>query len=155
MSKNLPRIENVKALKPFVLRVKFAGGKEFEVDLAGFLREYEFFAPLLDSPDLFSKASVGEWGWDVVWPEVGVDGDEIDISASTLWRLALEQAGEAMPRDEFRAWRARHGLSLTGAAETLGVSRRMIAYYDSGERLIPKTVMLACKGVEAAQQRQA
>jgi hypothetical protein len=31
----------------------------------------------------------------------------------------------------------------------------MIAYYDSGERLIPKTVMLACKGVEAAQKRQA
>jgi hypothetical protein len=42
----------------------------------------------------------------VVWPADGAGGEghEIDISASTLWRLALEQAGEAMPdqRLEYR-----------------------------------------------------
>jgi predicted transcriptional regulator len=59
-----------------------------------------------------------------------------------------------MPRGDFRAWRERQGLSLTGAAQALGLSRRMVAYYESGERIIPKTVMLACKGVEW-ERRQA
>jgi len=129
-----------------VLRVEFMGDRTFDVDLAAFLYTYKVYEPIVDNPELFGQAKVGEWGWDVVWPRDGAE--ELDISAITLWRLALEQAGEAMPRGDFRAWRERQGLSLTGAAKALGLSRRMVAYYDSGERIIPKTVMLACKGVE-------
>lgn len=138
----LPRLEKVQALRPYVLRLEFANGKRFDVDLAEFIRSYKIFNPLVASPELFLNVHLGEWGWDVVFSE------EMDISANTLWRLSLEQSGEAMPAVEFRSWRKRHSLSLTGAAQTLGISRRMVAYYDSGERIIPKTVMLACKGAE-------
>jgi hypothetical protein len=151
MSKQLPRLEQIKALGPYTLRAVFSNERSFDVELEEFLRGYKIYAPLLNSPELFAAARLGEWGWDVVWPMPG--GEDLDISASTLHRLALEQAGEAMPRDQFRAWRENQGLSLTGAAETLGLSRRMVAYYDSGERIIPKTVMLACKGVELERRR--
>jgi predicted transcriptional regulator len=42
--------------------------------------------------------------------------------------------------------RWRHGLSLSNAAEALGLSRRQVADYASGERPVPRTVLLACKG---------
>jgi predicted transcriptional regulator len=42
----------------------------------------------------------------------------------------------------------RHKLSLTRASETLGLSRRMVTYYKTGEKIIPRTVMLACKAVD-------
>ena len=59
---------------------------------------------------------------------------------------------------EFRAWRKAHGLKQKEAAEKLGLKKRMIQYYETGNRgakrvLIPKTVELACYalsvGVEA------
>jgi hypothetical protein len=41
-------------------------------------------------------------------------------------------------RREFIRWRWKHGLSLTAAAEALGLSRRTIAYYVSGEQEAPR-----------------
>ena len=138
-----PRIQSVDPLKPFRLRVAWTDGSSHTVDLAEFLAAYKVFAPLRREPERFRSATMGEWGWDVTW------GGDMEISVDTLWRLALEQSGEAMPAEEFRAWRKRYGLSLTRASETLGLSRRMVAYYDKGERIIPKYVKLACKGAEA------
>jgi hypothetical protein len=40
-------------------------------------------------------------------------------------------------------------LTLDTAAAALGLSRRMIAYYASGEKPIPKTVLLATEGLRA------
>jgi hypothetical protein len=54
--------------------------------------------------------------------------------------------GEPMPAEEFREWQAGHKLSLTGAAKVLGLSRRMVQYYATGAKPIPKTVRLACRG---------
>ncbi len=51
----------------------------------------------------------------------------------------------------FLEWRARHGLSLSKAAEALGLSRRMVAYYSSGEKPVPKAVLLACRGWEVVE----
>ena len=73
---------------------------------------------------------------------------DLAIDAHHLARLAMEQSGEAMPPETFRAWRAAHGLSLTRAAHVLGLSRRTVAYYESGARIIPKLVRLACKRAE-------
>lgn len=80
----------------------------------------------------------------VVWP----GGEDLAVDAHHLARVAMEQSGEAMPPETFRAWRAAHGLSLTRAAHVLGLSRRTVAYYESGARIIPKLVRLACKGAE-------
>lgn len=55
----------------------------------------------------------------------------------------------------FRAWRRRHKLSLTRAAEAIGMSRRMVAYYEKGEKPVPQSVLLACQGWEAARPQGA
>ena len=49
----------------------------------------------------------------------------------------------------FRGWRRSLGLSQKEAAEALGLKRRVVQYYEKGERdgepvTIPKTVRLAC-----------
>ena len=67
------------------------------------------------------------------------------MGADRLWEMTLEQNGH-LDSLEFIRWRWRHGLSLSDAAEALGLSRRQVAYYASGERPVPRTVLLACKG---------
>ena len=54
-----------------------------------------------------------------------------------------------MDAETFRAWRQRQGLTQDVAAQQLGLKRRMIQYYERGERSgrrvsIPKHVRLAC-----------
>jgi len=54
-----------------------------------------------------------------------------------------------MEPDDFRKWRKSLGLSQKEAANLLGLKRRMIQYYEKGERegenvSIPRAVRLAC-----------
>lgn len=54
-----------------------------------------------------------------------------------------------MDRDDFRAWRRSLGLKQRDAAEKLGLKKRVIQYYEKGDRDgkkvdIPKAVELAC-----------
>ena len=77
-----------------------------------------------------------------------------DCGAARLLEIALEQNGRA-DAVEFIRWRWKHGLSLTDAAEALGLSRRQVAYYASGEHEVPRTVLLACKGWEVERQAAA
>ncbi len=49
------------------------------------------------------------------------------------------------------AFIATGGLSLSDAAEALGLSRRQVAYYASGAHKVPRTVLLAGKGWEREQ----
>jgi hypothetical protein len=67
---------------------------------------------------------VCDYGTDVCWP------DEIDMAADTLWRLAQEQSGQTMSPDAFKHWRERKTYTLDGEAAALGLSRRMVAYYE-------------------------
>ena len=83
-------------------------------------------------PTLFGRVVVGDWGWCAHWT------DDIEISASTLWALSLGQ--EAI---RLREWRRMMGMNQTQAAQALGVSVRMLKYYESGQRAIPKTLQLA------------
>lgn len=75
-------------------------------------------------------------------------GDDLEISATTLHRMALEQAGDVMPTRDFKRWMLTNNLSLSAAAIELGFTRRTITAYSSGAALIPKHVGLACKGWE-------
>jgi DNA-binding XRE family transcriptional regulator len=84
----------------------------------------------------------GEFGADVVWSE------DIDLSADTLWRLAQEQAGVTMSPEGFRRWRERKAYTLDTAAQALGLSRRMVAYYEQGAKPIPRVVALAARALE-------
>ena len=94
------------------------------------------------SPELFRQVRVGEHGTDIVWT------DEIDIAADTLWRLAQEQAGVTLSPDDFKHWRERKAYTLDTAAEALGISRRMVTYYEQGKKPIPRVVALATRALE-------
>ena len=117
-------------------------GRASLVNLEPHIRAFKAFAPLRN-PAEFRQARVGEWGWHLEWP-CGVD-----IAGDSLRRLALEQVTHMMTPSMIREWRQGLGFSLTQAANILGLSRRMVAYYESGEKEIPKYVALACMGVSA------
>jgi hypothetical protein len=137
----LHRMTSVKATGEHAVRLRFENGKTFSVDLHGLVHHSKGLKSLRGQP-LFALVTLGEGGHSIEWP-----GD-IDIGADTLWELALEQNGRA-DAVTFIRWRWKHGLSLTAAAEALGLSRRQVAYYASGEHVVPRTVLLACKGWEA------
>jgi DNA-binding XRE family transcriptional regulator len=101
-------------------------------------------APLIEPPaaERFASLTVGEYGAHVAW------SDEIDMAATTLWRLAQQQSGATITAQAFRRWRERKAYTLDTAAQALGVSRRIVAYYDRGTRPIPRTVALAVKALE-------
>ena len=98
-------------------------------------------------PDL-AAVQVGDWGHSLVWP----DGSE--IGADSLWLDTLSAIGRGDAR-QFLEWRIANALSLAKAAEALGLSRRTVAYYSNGDRPVPKTVLLACKGWDATHRRKA
>jgi DNA-binding transcriptional regulator YiaG len=141
--KTLPRIVSVRAdKKPLTLRIRWDKGEESLVDVSGMIESFRVFEPLRDSPELFRKVRVGEYGTDIVWT------DEMDMAADTLWRLAQEQSGATLSPDAFKHWRERKAYTLDAAAAALGVSRRMIAYYEQGKKPIPRVVALATRALE-------
>jgi hypothetical protein len=104
------------------------------VDVSGVIEKFRAYAPLRRSPELFRQVKLGEYGTDVVWP------DAIDMSADLLWHLSQEQSGATMSAEDFRGWRERQGYTLDAAAKALGISRRMLAYYESGDHPIPASL---------------
>jgi DNA-binding XRE family transcriptional regulator len=128
-----------------MLQIQWNTGEQSLVDVSGIIDSFRFYAPLRDSAELFRRVRVGEHGADVVWP------GELDMSSDTLWRLAREQSGSTMTAEAFRRWRERRAYTLDAAAQALGLSRRMIAYYEKGERPIPRVVALATRALEAAE----
>jgi hypothetical protein len=140
----LPRIATVIASdEPLTLILGWVGHGETRVDVSRMVETYRVFEPLRQSRELFERVRVGEAGTDIVWNE------NIDMSADTLWRLAQEQAGLTMSPDAFKRWRERKAYTLDAAARALGISRRMIAYYEQGAKPIPRVVALATRGLES------
>ncbi len=136
--KRLPRITKVAAgAQPYTLHIAWDHGGDSIVDVSRLIGTYRVYTPLRRDPDLFRQVRVGEYGTDIVWT------DELDMSADTLWRLAQEQSGATMSADAFHEWRQRHDYTLDAAAAALGVSRRMVAHYDRGDKPIPRPVALA------------
>jgi len=138
------RIAGVKPVRDYTLTIAFMNGRALAVDLRDFVHRFKGLRPLRD-PTVFARADVGEDGFSLVWP------GNLDVGADQLYEMALEQNGR---RDAaaFIRWRWRNKLSLSEAADALGLSRRMVSYYESGEREVPRTVLLALKGWEAERQ---
>ena len=141
--KTLPRIAAVSAdRKPLSLRIRWTTGEESRIDVSGLVETFRVYEPLRRSPDLFRGVRVGDVGTDIAW------SNDIDMSADTLWRLAREQAGITMSPDAFKHWRERKAYTLDSAAKALGLSRRMVAYYEQGTKPIPRVVALAARALE-------
>jgi len=138
-----PRIAAVRPAIGRAVHVAWDDGSEHEVDLGAFLDRFEVFRPL-DGDAPFAAVAVGEWGACLHWT------DDMEIAAGTLRRLALEQDAA-----RFRAWREGHGLAQAAAGDALGLSRRMMQYYEAGTHPIPKTVKLAMIGYDTLARERA
>jgi len=137
--KNPPNILAARIVGALVVEIDWSTGETLRVDLSAHT------APPFDvlrQPAFFAGMTRDDWGHGLDWP------GGLDLGADQLYELCREQAG--LPTaSEFDHWMRRNGLSLATAAETLGMTRRMIAHYRTGSRPIPKVVGLACKGWEA------
>lgn len=139
-----PLITAVGVTGPLHLVITWNTGEILTCDLASILSHHAAFAPLAD-PAVFSQVAVEEWGHGLDWPS------GLDMGADRLYQLCREQAGLLSPA-AFDEWMKNNQLSLSTAAEALGMTRRMIAHYRSGSRPIPKTVQLACIGWETLKK---
>lgn len=139
-------LKAVKALAGSVLQLSFADGESMQVDVAPIVKRSPVLAPLLD-PAVFKRAKLGEWGGSVTWGT-----DVLELAADNLRARAIEQAG-GFSHEIIMEWMHRHGMKQQAAADALGISRRMLAYYLSGEKPVPRTVALACLGWDTAAER--
>jgi hypothetical protein len=141
-----PAILAVRVVAPLVLELDWSTKETLRINLAPVVRKYAAFAPLKNAAT-FARVHVDDWGHALEWPK------GLDMGADRLYELGREQAG--LPTaSQFSEWMAQHQLSLTDAAKVLGMTRRMMTYYRTGSRPIPKVVMLACKGWEAENTKR-
>ena len=134
----------VKALADHTLALTFADGEQLRVDVKPIIKRHPTLRELA-SPAVFKRAKVGEWGGSVTW-----GADELELAADNLRARAIEQAG-GVSHEFIVNWMAKNQFTLDTAAEALDISRRMLAYYRSGEKPVPRVVALACMGWSAAR----
>lgn len=141
-------ITRLRVTGPDSLSLRFADGAEFELDLSRTIARYPALAALADAK-LFATAKADARGGYVVWA-----ADDLEMASDNLRALAVDQAG-AISHEWLLNWMDRHSMTLDAGAEALGLSRRMVAYYRSGAKPVPRTVWLACLGWEAQQRKAA
>jgi len=137
-----PKLNAVEALAPYRLRTTWSTGEVLEVDVESVLRKHAVLSPILD-PVVFARVDLGEWGSGIEWIDA-------ELGSDNVYAWAKEQAGE-VSHEMFGEWMHRNDLSLTTAAEALGISRRMVSYYRTAHKAIPRSIWLACLGWEATR----
>lgn len=142
------RLVQVAVLKPYRLRLTYQTGETVEVEVGEIIRRIPALSGLKEW-SLFQKAAVGEHGMSVTWGE-----DTFELAADNLYARAVEQGG-GVSHEMLWDWMHRNGHTLDSAAAALGLSRRLIAYYRSGVKPIPKHVWLACIGWETLARQAA
>ena len=73
------KVKNVNALPDYKLSVQFCEGITKIYDVSQLFDKYSLFAPLKNSPELFSDVTVDVGGYGIIW------NDDIDISCDELW----------------------------------------------------------------------
>jgi hypothetical protein len=144
MKKQSARLDVVTVIANGVLKATYTDGRTATVDVNDLVSSFAAFAPLVD-PAEFATMSVADWGWSLEW-NCGAT-----LDADRLFELSLEQAG-MVENVAFRQWQDKNGLSLTAAAEAIGLTRRTVSQYRTGARPVSRTVTLACKGWEATRK---
>lgn len=138
---SIGKLIHVAVAGPAAVRLLWDDGHVACIDLSGAIAAHPALRPLSD-PATFAQVAVSDLGWSIEWP------GELDFGSRQLRRWGDEQAGETMAPAAFRAWVDAHGFTLDRAAQALGLSRRIVSYYLSGEQPVPKTVMLATEGFD-------
>ena len=134
-----PKLQSVDALEPYRLSTVWSTGEVLEVDLAHVMRGAAFAE--IRKPDVFSKVHTD--GSSIEWFDT-------ELGPDNVYALAKEQSDE-VSHEMFGAWMHRNKLSLSGAADALGISRRMVSYYRTAHKAIPRSIWLACLGWEVTR----
>lgn len=139
------KVINVEIILPSTIKIELSTGKTLTVDVVSYFTSpvYERIA----DPARFSQVQIEEWGHGVEWSEI-----DMGIDVDTLYRLSREQEGKAFPTEAFNNWMKNNSLSLSTAAQALGLTRRTVIYYHCGHKPIPIYIGLACEGWEARQR---
>jgi hypothetical protein len=140
MKKQTARIESVKVESGLDIICTFTDNRKVRVNLSALTQRFEVFSPLEDAAE-FATVTVADFGWSLEW------GCGASLDADRVLELALEQSG-LIANVTFRHWQDTNLLSLTQAAEAIGLSRRTVSQYRTGNRPVPRTVSLACRGWE-------
>lgn len=134
-----PKLLKVKACQNHVLETQWSTGETLYVDVAFVLQKNASLHPLLD-PKVFSRVHIADVGQTIEW-------FDSELAADNVYAWAIEQKGQ-ISHQMFDEWMHRNRLSLTTAADALGISRRMVSYYRTAQHPIPKSIWLACIGWE-------
>lgn len=136
--KNPPNIKDVRIVDTLIADIDWSTGETLRIDLSGCTNPP---FDVLCNPEFFLQMTRDDWGHGLDWP------NGLSLGADRIYELCREQAG--LPTaSEFDRWMQRNSLTLSSAADTLGMTRRMIAHYRTGSRPIPKVVGLACRAIE-------
>lgn len=143
-TKPMPVMAKAKPGQRFTVAVTWKDGDRKKradlVDLAPVIMAYKLYRPLRNNRELFEAVKLEDRGTRLVWT------DDIDMAATTVERLA----NETMTNQDFKDWLDANKLSYSAAAAALGISRRQAIYY-AGDKEVPRTIVLACKGFEASR----
>ena len=139
----MPRLASVAPAEGLSITVEWADGprtgRRDIVDLAPDILTYRFYRPLRDDPKLFATLHPVDDGAAIAWGE----DETIDMPATAVERLA----DQSMVAADFSAFLTRNRLTFDAAAAQLGISRRLVAYYASGQP-IPRHIALACERLD-------
>ena len=144
------RLAGIEVLNDFKMRLNFVGGEVYTLGFQPLLDDSPGLARLRDPVAVAGATLVEGEGWTLEWPAL-----DIQIGADTLWLDAQAQNAPDENTRIFAQWRARHGLSLSQAAQALGMTARTISAYGTGARPVPRYIALACKGWEAEHRHTA
>lgn len=126
------------------LTLRWKSGAITVKDMRKDIARRALFAALSD-PRVFRRVRVLDDGYSIGWP-----GTAVDLAADALWYQVhpreMSFSAEVMTSADFKHWMHGQGLSLSTAAEVLGLSRRSVAYYASGKRKIPRVVFPCLHG---------
>ncbi len=131
-----PKILSVEALEPYRLRTTWSTGEVLDVNVERILSKPALKEIL--KPEVFARVHTD--GFSIEWIDT-------ELGPDNVYAWAKEQAGE-VSHEMFGGWMYRNKLSLSGAAEALGISRRMVSYYRTAHKSIPRAIWLACLGWE-------
>lgn len=144
MKQQSAKLQMVTTGSGLMVTLVYTDDRVMHVDLSDVVRRLKVFAPLENQTE-FETANITDFGWSLEWScGASLDSDR-------LIEMALEQQGMAS-NVAFRRWQDAHALSLSGAAQAIGMTRRTVSQYRTGARPVPRTVTLACKGWEAEQK---
>lgn len=134
-----PRILAVEALAPYRLRTTWSTGEVLEVDVATVLGGAAFAE--IREPTIFKTVHTDG---------VSIEWFDTELGPDNVYAWAKEQAGQ-VSHEMFGTWMRRNQLSLSSAADALGISRRMVSYYRTAHKPIPRSIGLACLGWEVTR----